>query len=345
MVLATLARDVGRVRHRPDRPFAVPVARARRRARSAACRASGCSTIRRSSCSSASAPSRDFTRRCSRCARRCVSSPSSAPSRKPKHKGKVERAIRYLRDRFLAGRTITGVDRRQSRCSRGSSTRSRTSVRIRRSRSAPSARCSPTSVPGCCRFPIRCPRPRASSRSRSTRQAFIHVDTNRYSVPSDYASRVVTLVVDDRTVRAARRQTVVAGSTRGRGVADRSSRSPSIARPSLPSVVPHATSRVVTDFARWSLRSTASSSAGTCRARVSATASRGPSSSSTSTATTCSPPPPRTSIARGLSDVGALAVACEKHRKDLRPARAHHARAARPPRRRRRRSTRPGVLR
>jgi len=32
-------------------------------------------------------------------------------------------------------------------------------------------------------------------------QAFIHLDTNRYSVPSDYASRIVTLVVDDRTVR------------------------------------------------------------------------------------------------------------------------------------------------
>jgi transposase len=30
--------------------------------------------------------------------------------RRPQHKGKVERAIRYLRDRFLAGRTIVGVD-------------------------------------------------------------------------------------------------------------------------------------------------------------------------------------------------------------------------------------------
>jgi transposase len=28
---------------------------------------------------------------------------------RPQHKGRVERAIRYLRDRFLAGRTITGV--------------------------------------------------------------------------------------------------------------------------------------------------------------------------------------------------------------------------------------------
>lgn len=28
---------------------------------------------------------------------------------RPEHKGKVERAVRYLRDRFLAGRTITGI--------------------------------------------------------------------------------------------------------------------------------------------------------------------------------------------------------------------------------------------
>jgi len=27
--------------------------------------------------------------------------------RKPEHKGKVERAIRYLREQFLVGRTIT----------------------------------------------------------------------------------------------------------------------------------------------------------------------------------------------------------------------------------------------
>ena len=32
-------------------------------------------------------------------------------------------------------------------------------------------------------------------------QAFVHLDTNRYSVPSDYMLRVVTLVTDDRTVR------------------------------------------------------------------------------------------------------------------------------------------------
>ena len=28
---------------------------------------------------------------------------------RPEHKGKVERAIRYLRERFLAGREITGI--------------------------------------------------------------------------------------------------------------------------------------------------------------------------------------------------------------------------------------------
>jgi len=36
--------------------------------------------------------------------------PKLCAVRKPRQKGKVERAIRYLRDRFLAGRTITGVE-------------------------------------------------------------------------------------------------------------------------------------------------------------------------------------------------------------------------------------------
>jgi hypothetical protein len=36
--------------------------------------------------------------------------PKLCAVRKPRQKGKVERAIRYLRDRFLAGRTITGID-------------------------------------------------------------------------------------------------------------------------------------------------------------------------------------------------------------------------------------------
>src|SRR4051812_26685117 len=36
--------------------------------------------------------------------------PKLCAVRKPRHKGKVERAIRYLRDRFLAGRAITSID-------------------------------------------------------------------------------------------------------------------------------------------------------------------------------------------------------------------------------------------
>ena len=64
--------------------------------RSAACRGSGCATTPRRRPRARRAPSRDFTRRCSLVPPRCTSSPLCAVAR-PEHKGKVERAIRYLR--------------------------------------------------------------------------------------------------------------------------------------------------------------------------------------------------------------------------------------------------------
>jgi len=49
---------------------------------------------------------------------------------------------------------------------------------------------------------------------KSDSQAFIHLDTNRYSVPSEYASRIVTRVVDDRTVRLVDGKQLVAEHSR-----------------------------------------------------------------------------------------------------------------------------------
>jgi hypothetical protein len=113
-----------------------------------------------------------------------------------RHKGKVERAIRYLRDRFLAGRTITSIDQ-------GNRLLAQFIAEIAHVRPHPTIaqrtvgevftveRARPLALPETARVePI-----------KVDSQAFIHLDTNRYSVPSDYASRIVTLVVDDRTVR------------------------------------------------------------------------------------------------------------------------------------------------
>ena len=48
-------------------------------------------------------------------------------------------------------------------------------------------------------------------------QAFVRVDTNRHSVPTDHAGHVRTLVVDDRTVRVVNGKTLIAEHARSWG--------------------------------------------------------------------------------------------------------------------------------
>lgn len=133
--------------------------------------------------------------------------------RRPQHKGKVERAIRYLRDRFLAGRTITSV---------------KDGNRALAQFIADVALCRP--------HPVLAPRTvsdvLADEQQRllalpdplpSTAlvtpvavdsQAFIRFDTNRYSVPTEFGHRTLTLVADDHTVRLCDGQTEVARHAR-----------------------------------------------------------------------------------------------------------------------------------
>ena len=318
MVLAYSRAMWGEFVHRPDRPLAVPLARARGARTSAACRGSGCSTIPRPSCSSASATRGAVpSRRCSRLCAAMRVEPKLCAVRKPEQKGKVERAIRYLRDRFLAGRTITGVDEgnRAARCN--SSPRSRTSGRIRRSRSAPSARCSPTSARGCSRCPSRCPRPTRvepiavdSTGVRARRhQSLLGAERPRARKSSRSSSTIAPCASSTATERRRRARALVGTPPGHRGA--RASR-----RAARASAAPPATSRAATGSAPSSPASTASSSAGTsparslgCRVaraiklldlygdrRVRRRRRRDPSRAA-------------------LSDVGALAVACEKRRK------------------------------
>jgi transposase len=128
---------------------------------------------------------------------------------RPEHKGRVERAIRYLRDRFLAGRTITGV--------------AHGNVEIGRF-IADIAHVRP--------HPVLAPRTvgdvLADERSRLLavpdplpdtdlvlpvtvdRQAFVRFDCNRYSVPPECAEGALTLVADDTAVRLLDGMTCVA---------------------------------------------------------------------------------------------------------------------------------------
>jgi transposase len=138
--------------------------------------------------------------------------------RRPQHKGKVERVIRYLRERFLAGRTIVGVDE-------GNAQLRRFIDKIAHARPHPvlpqrtvgdvfaeertRLLALPEPVPSTARVEL----------VNLDRQAFVHLDTNRYSVPTTVAEqqRVVTLVTNDRVVRVLDGTTLVAEHPRSWG--------------------------------------------------------------------------------------------------------------------------------
>jgi hypothetical protein len=235
--------------------------------------------------------------------------------RQPRHKGKVERAIRYLRDRFLAGRTITGVDH-------GNRLLAQFIAEIAHVRPHPTiaqrtvGEAFAIERPRLLALPEPLPETARIEPIKADSQAFIHLDTNRYSVPSDYASRIVTLVVDDRTVRLVDGDKCIADHPRSWGrrqifekpehrvalLDERRAARNLKGRDRIRAVVP-AFDRIVE---RWDV---AGSSLGYRVARAIKLLDLYGDQVFAAAATDL--------IARDLSDVGALAVACEKHRKDL----------------------------
>jgi transposase len=129
--------------------------------------------------------------------------------RRPQHKGKVERAIRYLRDRFLAARSIVSVE--QGNAALGSFI-----SQIAHARLHPTL--APRTVgdvlqqeqPRLLPLPDPLPPTDLVMPVSVDAQAFIRFDTNRYSVPSAFGHRTLTLVANDQVVRLLDGQTEVA---------------------------------------------------------------------------------------------------------------------------------------
>lgn len=119
---------------------------------------------------------------------------------RPEHKGRVERAIRYLRDRFLGGRTIASV-------ADGNHQLERFIAEIASARPHPTL--APRTVgevladeqPRLLGLPNPLPVTDVVITTSADRQAFVRFDTNRYSVRSEFAECPLTLVADDRVIR------------------------------------------------------------------------------------------------------------------------------------------------
>jgi hypothetical protein len=139
--------------------------------------------------------------------------PKVCAVRKANQKGKVERAIRYLRERFLAGRTLRSVEQ-------GNQELWTFLKQVDGARAHPVqpgrtvAECLAEERPRLLPLPAA---PAATDRVEPVAvdsTAFIRFDTNCYSVPAAYAHTTLTLVADDITVRLLNAQQEVARHAR-----------------------------------------------------------------------------------------------------------------------------------
>lgn len=147
-------------------------------------------------------------------------SPRVCTPRSPEQKGKVERTIRYLKERFFAGRTITSI-------ARGNDELLRFLHDIANAR--PHPRKPNTTVvqafseERACLLdlPPRMPQIDLIRPVSVDKTASIRFDTNAYSVPQDYVGRMLTLVADDAQLRLLDGEKEIARHARNWGRAQR----------------------------------------------------------------------------------------------------------------------------
>jgi Integrase core domain len=242
--------------------------------------------------------------------------PKLCAVRMPQHKGKVERAIRYLRDRFLAGRVITTVED-------GNRLLARFIDEIAHVRPHPTiAQRTVSEVfaeerARLLALPDPLPETDRVEPIQVDTQAFVRVDTNRYSVPTDHAEFVRTLVVDDRTVRVLDGETEIAKHARSWGrrqvieqpvhraalITERKAARALKGRDRLRAIAP-SFDRLVE---RWAVSGSSLGLRVTRSIKLLDLYGDDVFAAAVADLDT-----------RGLADVGALAITCEQHRKDRR---------------------------
>ncbi len=120
--------------------------------------------------------------------------------RKPQEKGKVERAIRFLKERFFAARSFHSVQHGNGQLAEFFATIAHPRPHPR----WPERRVIDVfdeERPRLLALPEPLPHTDSVGPIAVDKTAFVRLDTNRYSVPALYARRTLTLVADDRLVR------------------------------------------------------------------------------------------------------------------------------------------------
>lgn len=142
--------------------------------------------------------------------------PTLCAPRRPTDKGKVERAIRYLKQRFFPARTFHSI-------AHGNAQLLEFITTIADERPHPRwpdrrvADAFEEERPRLLSLPDTLPETDIAVPVVADKTAFVRLDTNRYSVPAVYARRTLTLAADDETLRVLDGATVVARHPRSWG--------------------------------------------------------------------------------------------------------------------------------
>ncbi|MCP4201068.1 MAG: IS21 family transposase [bacterium] len=149
------------------------------------------------------------------CGKMCVQ-PRLCAVRQPQEKGRVERSIRYARDRFLAGRRIESIEQgnREFLAFLDEIALERPHPRFR-DRSVRSVLDEERAT--LLRLPDPLPRVDQVELVAVDKTAFIRFDTNSYSVPPRFASEKLTLIADDGVIRLSTKDEEVAHHERSWG--------------------------------------------------------------------------------------------------------------------------------
>jgi transposase len=129
--------------------------------------------------------------------------------RKPQQKGKVERAIRFLKERFFAARPIASIDDGNQQLSEWITT-------VANERAHPTQRghtvreCLEQEQQRLLRLPSPLPSEEHVQPIAVDLRAFVRFDNNSYSVPASHAGSTKTIAFDDRVVRVMDRDVVIA---------------------------------------------------------------------------------------------------------------------------------------
>jgi len=146
-------------------------------------------------------------------ASRMLVEPRLCGVRKPTHKGKVERAVRYLRDRFFAARVIPSVQRGNDELL--VFLRDVANVRPHpRFTGRSIADAFAEEAPRLLALPDPLPCTDVVETVAVDKTAFFAFDGNRYSVPGAFAETTLSLVADDQTLRVSQGTTEVARHVR-----------------------------------------------------------------------------------------------------------------------------------